>query len=82
MLLGPHPHIVSLAGVGAQILFAVIGELFVAYSSIINALPLWILGVPLAVTVFSCLRRPQHSDLVPVTGYVTARSGTTAISKG
>lgn len=36
-----------------------------AYSSIVNALPFWILGVPLALAVISYVRMPRQSDLVP-----------------
>ncbi len=35
------------------------------YSYIVNILPFWILGVPLAVAVISYLKMPRQSELVP-----------------
>lgn len=65
MLWGQNHTAISLDGVGAQELFAEPGDLFMASFSIINALPFWILGVPLVIAVVSYMRMPRQRDLVP-----------------
>ncbi len=60
-------------------------------SWITNALPFWILAVPLVVSVISYIRMPRQSDLVPpdrrndrrnITGEPVIRSGDTTVSRG
>lgn len=35
------------------------------FSSIVNILPFWILGVPLAIAIISYIRMPRQADLTP-----------------
>lgn len=60
-------------------------------SWITNALPFWILGVPLVVSVISYMRMPRQSDLVPpdrrndrrnIVREPVIRSGDTAVARG
>lgn len=91
MLWGWQCNSLSLWRVGVQKLFAVIGELFMDYSSIVNVLPFWILGVPLAVAIISFMKMPRQSAIAPpdrreerhnIVREPAIRSGDTVISRG
>lgn len=60
-------------------------------SLIKNALPFWILGTPLVVSVISYMRKPSRSDLAPpdrryernnIVREPVIRSGDAAVSRG
>lgn len=62
-----------------------------AYWSIVNILPFWILGVPLIVAIISYFRMPRQSELAPpdrrserqnLVREPAIRSGDTVISRG
>lgn len=57
-------HGISVVPNERHTLFAAFGDFFMDNSWITNALPFWILGVPLAVAVISYLRIPRHRDQV------------------
>jgi hypothetical protein len=61
------------------------------FSSIVNILPFWILGVPLAIAIISHIRMPRQADLTPpdrrsqresLTSDAGSRSGETSIPRG
>ena len=60
-------------------------------SWITNALPFWILGIPLVLSVISYMRLPRQGVLVPpdrrhdrrnITGEPVIRAGDTTVSRG
>ena len=61
------------------------------FSSIVNILPFWILGVPLAIAIISYIRMPRQADLTSpdrrsqresLTSDAGSRSGETSIPRG